>query len=70
MLFVILFFFDNFALYQNKRVAIIELRNEDEENVIIYSQLTKLQISLVKKFQTIENYLFPTLYLKIKCTYK
>ena len=31
------FFFDNFALYQNKRVAIIELRNEDEENVIIYS---------------------------------
>ena len=59
MLFVILFFFDNFALYQNKRVAIIELRNEDEENVIIYSQLTKLQISLVKKFKQLKITYFP-----------
>ena len=50
--------------YQNKRVAIIELRNEHEENDISYSQLRKSTISLVKKFQTI--YLFPTLYLKSK----
>ena len=57
-----LFRVNNFLLIflasnQNKRVAIIELRNENEQNVISYSQLRKSKISLVKKFQTV--YLFP-----------
>ena len=58
------FFFHKLASYQSKRVAIIVLRNENEQNVISYSQLRKWRISLVKKFLTI--YLFPTLYLKSK----
>ena len=36
--------------YQNKRVAIIELQNENEQNVISYSQLRKSKISLENKF--------------------
>ena len=58
------FFFHKLASYQSKRVAIIVLRNENEQNVISYSQLRKWRISLVKKFLT--TYLFPTLYLKSK----
>ena len=58
------FFFHKLASYQSKRVAIIVLRNENEQNVISYSQLRKWRMSLVKKFLTI--YLFPTLYLKSK----
>ena len=38
------------ASYQNKRVAIIELRNENKQNVISYSQLRKSKMSLGKKF--------------------
>ena len=34
------------------------------DNVTSYSQLGKSKISLVKKFQATEVYLFPTLYLK------
>ena len=64
MFFFILSFFHKLASYQYKRVAIILLRNENEQNVISYSQLRKWRISLVKKFLTI--YLFPTLYLKSK----
>ena len=40
-------------MMQNKRVAIVELQNENEQNAISYSQLRKPKISLVKKFQTI-----------------
>ena len=58
------FFFHKLASYQYKRVAIIVLQNENEQNVISYSQLRKWRISLVKKFLT--TYLFPTLYLKSK----
>ena len=54
-----LIFCYNLASYQNKKVAIIELRNENEYNVISYSQLRKLKISLVKKTQTTEIYYFP-----------
>ena len=45
------FFF--LASNQNKRVAIIELKNENEQNVISYDQLRKSKIALLKKFQTI-----------------
>ena len=38
------------SLYQNKRVTIIELRNDIEQNAISYSQLRKSKVSLVKKF--------------------
>ena len=63
-LFIYLFiYFYNLSSYQNKRVTVIKLRNENEQNVICYSQLRKLRISFVKKFQTIAIYLFPTLYL-------
>ena len=56
------FFF--LASNQNKRVAIIELRNENEQNVISYDQLRKSKIALLKKFQTV--YSFLKLYLKNK----
>ena len=56
------FFF--LASNQNKRVAIIELRNENEQNVISYDQLRKSKIALLKKLQTV--YLFLKLYLKSK----
>ena len=56
------FFF--LASNQNKRVAIIELRNENEQNVISYDQLRKSKIALLKKFQTV--YAFLKLYLKNK----
>ena len=49
---------------QNKRVAIIELRNENEQNVISYDQLRKSKIALLKKFQTVSSFL--KLYLKNK----
>ena len=39
--------------YQNERVTVTELRNENEQNVVSYSQLRKFKLSLVKKFQTI-----------------
>ena len=56
------FFF--LASNQNKRVAIIELRNENEQNVISYDQLRKSKIALLKKFQAV--YFFIELYLKSK----
>ena len=56
------FFF--LASNQNKRVAIIELRNENEQNVISYDQLRKSKIALLKKFQTVYSLL--KLYLKNK----
>ena len=56
------FFF--LASNQNKRVAIIGLRNENEQNVISYDQLRKSKIALLKKFQTV--YSFLKLYLKNK----
>ena len=56
----------NLSSYRNKRITVIELRNESERNVISFSQLRKSKISLVKKFQTIEIYLFLTLFLKSK----
>ena len=56
------FFF--LASSQNKRVAIIELRNENEQNVISYGQLRKSKIALLKKLQTV--YLLLKLYLKSK----
>ena len=37
-------------------VTVIELRNENEQNIIIYSQLRKSKISFVKKVQTIPNF--------------
>ena len=52
-------FFCNLSLYQNKRVTVIELRKENGQNVISYSQLRKSKISHVKKFQTIAIYLCP-----------
>ena len=39
-------FFYNLSLYRNKRVAVIELQNENEQNVISYSQLRKSKLSL------------------------
>ena len=57
-------FFHNLSLYQNKRAAVIELRKENKQNVISYSQLRKSKISLVTKFQTTVIYLFSTFYLK------
>ena len=65
-LFIYLFIYCNLSSYQNKRVALIELPHEKGQNAISYSQLRKSEISLVKKFETIEIYLFPTLYLKSK----
>ena len=64
--FICLFIYCNLSSYQNKRVALIELPHEKGQNAISYSQLRKSEISLVKKFETIEIYLFPTLYLKSK----
>ena len=58
------FFFHKLASYQSTRVAIIVLQNENEQNVISYSQSRKSIISPVKKSQII--YLFPTSYLKSK----
>ena len=51
--------FYNSASNDNKRDAIIELRNENEQNGTNYGQLRKWKISVVKKFQTIN--LSPTL---------
>ena len=50
-------FVDNLSSYRSKRVTVIEVRNENEQNVISYSQLRKSKISFVKKFQTIAVYL-------------
>ena len=43
--------------------TVIELRNKNEQNVISYSEIKKIEIFIVKKFQTIAMYLLPTLYL-------
>ena len=51
--------FYNSASNDNKRDAIIELRNENEQNGINYGQLRKSKIYVVKKFQTTN--LSPTL---------
>ena len=59
-------FLDNLSSYRNKKVTVIELRNENEQSVISCSQLRKSKMSFVRKFQTIAIYLFPTLYLKSK----
>ena len=58
-------FFYNLS-FQNKRVTVTELRNENEQNVIpiSYSQLRKSKIYLAKKLQTIAIYLFSTFYLR------
>ena len=39
------FFFYNLSSYQNEGVTVIELGNENEQNVISYSQLRKSKIS-------------------------
>ena len=36
-------FFYNSSLYQNKKVTVIELRNENEQNVISYRKLRKIE---------------------------
>ena len=46
-------FFYNLSLYQNERVTVIDLGNENEQNIVSYSQWRKLKIALEKKFQTI-----------------
>ena len=58
-------FFYNLS-FQNKRVTVTELRNENEQNVIpiSYNQLRKSKISLAKKLQTIAIHLFSTFYLR------
>ena len=56
--------FLNLSSYQNeknKRVTVIELRNNNKQNVISYSQINKSKIFLAKKFQKIAIYLLPTL---------
>ena len=50
--------------YQNKRVTVIELRNEKKQNVIGCSQLGKSKIFNMKKYQTIAIYLFPGFYYR------
>ena len=45
-------FFYYLLLCQNRRATVTELWNENELHVISYSQLRKLKIYLVKKFQT------------------
>ena len=57
-------FFYNLSLYQNKSVAVIEIRNESEQNVVSYNQLRKSKISPMKKLRTIAIYLFLTFYLR------
>ena len=59
-------FLKMFLLYQNKKVTVIEIRNENERDVISYSQLKKSKISFVKKFQIIAIDLFFTLYYKVR----
>ena len=58
------------ASYQNKIVAIIKLRNENEQNVISYSQLRKWEISLLKIIQTNEIYTYFIHYTWKVSTYK
>ena len=49
----------------NKRVAIKEFRNENEQNVISYSQLRKLKTPLVRNLKQF-TYFPRTLYIKSK----
>ena len=49
-------FFYNLSLYRNKRVAVIELQNENEQNVISYSQLRKSKLSLENWEEILNNF--------------
>ena len=57
-------FFYNLLSLQNERVTGTELRNTNEQNVMRYIQIKKIENISSKKIQAIAIYLFPTLYLR------